>query len=77
MLRLECSLLTCTRHQTVPEQQVLHGGRPIERRGVGVVDGEGQRVGDMIVKILADTRKIADNRHAHCIELLPGSYAAV
>lgn len=69
--------LTCAGHQAVPEQQVLHGGCPIERSGIGVIDGEGQRVGDVIVKILANARKITDDRHTHRVELLPRPYAAV
>lgn len=74
-LRIEC--LTCTGHQTVPEQQVLHGGRPIERSGVGIVDSEGQSVSHVIVKILADAWKVTDDRHTHRIELLPRPDAAV
>lgn len=68
---------TCAGHQAVSEQQVFHGGRPIERSGVSIIDGEGQSVGDVIVKIFADSRKIANDRHTYRIELLSRSYAAI
>lgn len=69
--------LTCAGHETVPEQQVLHGGGPVERGGIGIVDGEAQSVGYMIVETLANTRKITDDRHTYRVELLSRSYAAV
>lgn len=75
MFREVC--LTCAGHQAVPEEQVFHSSRPIERSGIGIVDSEGQRVGNVIVKTLADTREIANNRHTRSIELLLRPYAAV
>lgn len=69
--------LTCARHQSISEQKVLHGGCPIQRRGVGVVNGEGQRVSDMIVKIFADTRQIVNDWYTNSVQVFSWSDTAV
>lgn len=69
--------LTGAGHEAVPEEQVLHGGGPVEGGRVGVVDGEGQGVGRVIVQIAPDAREIVDHRDTDCLELGLRAHAAV
>lgn len=43
-------------HQAVAEQQILHGGRPVQRRRIRIVDEEIGKVRNVIVQIFAHTR---------------------
>lgn len=72
-----CYFLTCARHQTISEEKVLHSGGPIQRSRVGIVNCEGQRVGDVIVKIFTHTRQIVYNRNTNGIQFFSRTYTAI
>lgn len=70
-------LLTGTRHQAIPEEKVLHRSCPVEGSRVSVIDSEGQRIGDVIVKIFTYARQIVNNGDTDGIQVFSRTDTAV
>lgn len=60
-------------HEPVAEQQVLHGGGPVKGRGVGVVDGEGEEEGHVVVQVAAHAGQVVRDGHVDLLQLLARS----
>lgn len=79
--------LTSSRHKSIPEQQILHGGGPVERRGVVIVDVEVEEVCDVVLQVVSDGGQLVGELDARAgqhgrladtaqLEQLGGGYCA-
>lgn len=64
--------LTSAAHQTVPKQQVFHGGCPVQRGGIRVVNVKVHKIGHVVLQVFPHAWQVMHQRHLHLIQLLSG-----